>query len=195
MQQAKFDYHCQDFEDLLDVVDALYKNEMNKVSVEKHFKDLTFLAMHFSQLYVIITKCRSPHLRRRGLAILKSLPYSKDVWTRKLMTKVAERVIEIEEKGLEYMENELGTSFPPEDLRVHDINIISEMVREPKKCVVQFRQRRKGPTRFSRTHILLPGRYKLLCVATEQFGTFPQLHLAQAFGHNTSCYCNSASGM
>lgn len=124
-------------------MDALYKNEMNKVSVGKHCKDLTFLAMHFSQLYVIITKCRSPHLRRRGLAILKSLPYSKDLWTRKLMTKIAERVIEIEE-GLEDMENELGTSFPPEELRVHDINIISEMVGEPKKCVVQFRQRRKG---------------------------------------------------
>ncbi|KAH8670131.1 hypothetical protein BGZ60DRAFT_527620 [Tricladium varicosporioides] len=144
MEEGKFDNHFLDFEDLLDTADALYQSEINSGPSEKRCKDLTFLAMHFSQLFVIITKCRNPLLRHRGLAVLKSLPYSKDIWTRKLMTKVAERAIEIEEAGSESMGNAFGIVVPPEEARVHDINIISEMVGDPKKCVVQFRQRKNG---------------------------------------------------
>jgi hypothetical protein len=51
-------------------------------------------------LFEVISRCRDPVIRRRGVSLLKSRYRQEGVWNSFLVAKVAERLIEIEEEGL-----------------------------------------------------------------------------------------------
>jgi hypothetical protein len=52
-------------------------------------------------LYIIGVKCRHPMVRREALSILRGQPTQEAVWDSISAARVVERVIEIEEGGLE----------------------------------------------------------------------------------------------
>ncbi|KAH8131905.1 hypothetical protein LI328DRAFT_158519 [Trichoderma asperelloides] len=55
-------------------------------------------------LYIIATKCRHPAVRREALGILRRQPIREAVWDSLVVARVVERVIEIEEGGIEKWE-------------------------------------------------------------------------------------------
>ena len=55
-------------------------------------------------LYIVATKCRHPVLRRRAIALLKSARRQEGVLNSLLTGRVAERLVELEEEGLENIE-------------------------------------------------------------------------------------------
>ncbi|KAF4626400.1 hypothetical protein G7Y89_g11763 [Cudoniella acicularis] len=137
--ETKFDSHVQDFEDALETAEFLCSSTNGTASEGESCQDLMFVGMHCPQVFVIITKCRNPVLRRRGLVLLKALPRGEDIRARTVVPEVAERVIAIEEEGLEGLRDAKGLVVPSDWARVHDINVISELAGDPKRCVVQFR--------------------------------------------------------
>jgi hypothetical protein len=55
-------------------------------------------------LYIIGAKCRHPVVRREALGILRRQPIREAVWDSLAVARVVERVIEIEEDGIEKWE-------------------------------------------------------------------------------------------
>jgi hypothetical protein len=51
-------------------------------------------------IFEVISRCRDPVIRRRGVELLKSAHRQEGVWNSFLVGKVAERLVEIEEEGL-----------------------------------------------------------------------------------------------
>lgn len=72
-------------------------------------------------LYVVVSRCRDPAIRRRGLQLMASCNRREGIWDSTLSARVAERIIAIEESG--------ATSHPvlyasqiPEHARIRDLN-------------------------------------------------------------------------
>jgi hypothetical protein len=72
-------------------------------------------------LYVVVSRCRDPAIRRRGLQLLASCNRREGIWDSTLAARVAERIIAIEENG--------ATSHPvlyasqiPEHARIRDLH-------------------------------------------------------------------------
>ena len=52
-------------------------------------------------LYAVAHRCRDPVIRRKAVAILYAAPRQEGVWDSMLTARVAEKVISIEEEGLD----------------------------------------------------------------------------------------------
>lgn len=75
-------------------------------------------------LYFLTVRCRDPHLRRRALGHLYSLHRCEGAWDSLGAARVAERVIEIEEEGLENVQTAEVIS---NEKRVVDTYVVIEM--------------------------------------------------------------------
>ncbi|OQV10601.1 Fungal Zn2-Cys6 binuclear cluster domain-containing protein [Cladophialophora immunda] len=51
-------------------------------------------------LYLVASRCRHPKLRRQAIDVLHNGPRQEGIWNSAMLASIAERVIEIEEKGL-----------------------------------------------------------------------------------------------
>ena len=49
-------------------------------------------------LYFVATRCRDPWIRRQALSLLSSTPRQESIWNSEMLTKIAERLILIEEE-------------------------------------------------------------------------------------------------
>jgi hypothetical protein len=81
-----------------------------------------------SALFITTVKCRNPTIRRRALALTKRTIGGNMISNRdfnQYMPKVAERVIEIEEEGLEDLRDGTGEVVPSEWARVKYLSIAS----------------------------------------------------------------------
>lgn len=142
LEETKFDAHVREFEQSLEMVESL----INTTSDPKtNSTGSPFLTQYFSQVYLIAIKCRDPQIRRRALSNLKNFPFdgrwNSGFWNARMMAKVAERVVEIEEEGLEGRRDGTGSRVPPERARIHDVKIPAELVNDSKGKMVQFRSR------------------------------------------------------
>lgn len=71
-------------------------------------------------LYVIVSRCRDPSIRRRGLQLLASCNRREGIWDSTLSARVAERIIAIEEEGA-MSHPVLYASQIPEYARIRDL--------------------------------------------------------------------------
>jgi hypothetical protein len=72
-------------------------------------------------LYVVVSRCRDPAIRRRGLQLLASCNRREGIWDSTLAARVAERLITIEENGaMSYPV--LYASQVPEHARIRDLH-------------------------------------------------------------------------
>jgi hypothetical protein len=94
-------YHSQ-FESIIDRVQSLTAATSSNQLGEKHLSKLSFsFEMGFvCPLFVTATKCRDPKLRRKAIALLSALNRREGVWDSSGAAKVAEKMMQIEEKGL-----------------------------------------------------------------------------------------------
>jgi len=72
-------------------------------------------------LYVVVSRCRDPAIRRRGLQLLASCNRREGIWDSTLTARVAERIIAIEENGA-ISHPVLYASQIPEHARIKELH-------------------------------------------------------------------------
>jgi hypothetical protein len=75
-----------------------------------------------SPLYLVAIKCRDPSIRRRAIAVLRHTVRREGLWDSVKAAAIAERVMQIEEKGLPILD---GSVLPAEGARVANCHIDS----------------------------------------------------------------------
>jgi hypothetical protein len=75
-----------------------------------------------SPLYLVAIKCRDPSIRRRAIAVLRHTVRREGLWDSVKAAAIAERVMNIEEKGLPTLD---GSVLPAEGARVANCHIDS----------------------------------------------------------------------
>lgn len=73
-----------------------------------------------SPLYLVAIKCREPRIRRRAIALLRRTVRREGLWDSVKVAAIAERIMEIEEVGLEKLD---GSVLPAEEVRVANAHI------------------------------------------------------------------------
>lgn len=90
--------------------------------VSKSTKSLLRL-QSISPLFVVATKCRNPAIRRQALTLLRWSPLNQGFWDSKKVVRVVERIIELEEQGLEGLRDPTGMIVPSEWARIHCVSV------------------------------------------------------------------------
>ena len=110
--ECVMDLHIADFKKILDLGTKLTSRGGRDPSASR--PEIFSFEMHIiPPLYFTAIKCRVPSLRRRALDLLCRAPRREGLWNAHIAMKIAERVIEIEERGLE------SEQLPIESFRIH----------------------------------------------------------------------------
>jgi hypothetical protein len=97
--ETSFDKNVIEFEDIVSLAESTFEEELELLKGVEYV-DFS-VHMQFISFYYIIMKCRNPSICRRAFTLLKQASRTEGFWDSKMVMKVAERVIEIEEGGLE----------------------------------------------------------------------------------------------
>lgn len=95
-----------------------------------------------SPLYLVAMKCRHPVIRRRAIAVLRCSTRREGLWDSQKAAAIAERLVEIEEEGLEVLD---GSVLPEERRRVHNCHIDSKPGVDPTGHSLTFFTLPMGP--------------------------------------------------
>lgn len=125
--EISYDAHYAKFERMLTLLESLpVVSDSGPAGAGKPLgqKTISFEWGVIPPLYFIVVRCRDPCLRRQALARLYALHRVEGVWDSLGAARVAERVVQIEEEGLESVEraDEIGN-----EKRVIDAYVLIEM--------------------------------------------------------------------
>ena len=116
-EEALYDAYDRDFETIIRLSAELHRELYGRASAKVFSIDMTIV----QPLFVSSTKCRVPKTRQQAVELLQAVPCQEGVWNGQLMAKVASRIIEMEEHGLEG--GFLRTQRIPEFQRVHSVDM------------------------------------------------------------------------
>lgn len=135
--ETVFDLYMAEFTAVIDLSESL----LAKGTASNALPPFTFEMGLIPPLYFTAINCRHPTLRRRAVSLLRQGSVRESLWDAEPMARVAERVIMLEESGLEP-----GTdAWPAEIFRVHDAAISQRILtRERNGYPVRFRLRPWG---------------------------------------------------
>jgi len=120
--EIAFDSYYKEYADLVDIAEvAITEYEETKDSKDR--TDYSFKTQYITPLYVVAIKCRNPKLRRRALELVKRAPQRKGFWSTDVVVRIAERIIELEERGIEDLTDETGELVPSESSRFHFVSV------------------------------------------------------------------------
>lgn len=74
-------------------------------------------------LFYIAIKCRHPKIRRRAVDLLRKAPRREALWDAEAAALSAEVAISFEECDMYQTENKRQIILPPEERRLHDVDI------------------------------------------------------------------------
>jgi hypothetical protein len=135
--ETAFDSHMVGFTSIINLSELL----LAKGSAANALPHFTFEMGLIPPLYFTAINCRHPTLRRKAVSLLRQGSRRESLWDAEPMARIAERVIELEESGLEP-----GTdALPEEKCRIHDAAISQRVLtRERNGYPVQFKLRPWG---------------------------------------------------
>jgi hypothetical protein len=90
-------------------------------------------------LYIVVTTCRVPALRRRAIEILERQPRREGMWDSALIAKVCKLVVEIEEEGM-------VDGFIPEQARINNVKTTFSLQEHKGTMTWTFFEPRPGET-------------------------------------------------
>ncbi|KAH7357052.1 hypothetical protein BKA65DRAFT_496114 [Rhexocercosporidium sp. MPI-PUGE-AT-0058] len=123
--EMSFDAYVHDYDALV----KLSRVNLNKCSVYMETpclagsKTNSHILQSVSPLFVVATKCRNPTIRRHALTLLRRHPPSQGFRDSKLVIRAVERVIELEEVGLEDLRDPTRAVVPSEWARVQTVSV------------------------------------------------------------------------
>lgn len=120
VEETITDMHTTSFEYVVDLATKILPN-LRSTTAPDEAEDFCFDMQLIAPLYFVAIKCRVPLLRRRALEIIRQSPPREGLWNAYIATRMAEKCIEVEERGL--ME---GTDVPPESTRLHQNSLVSQ---------------------------------------------------------------------
>ncbi|KAH6721934.1 hypothetical protein BKA61DRAFT_164911 [Leptodontidium sp. MPI-SDFR-AT-0119] len=136
--EMSFDAYVHDYDALV----KLSRVNLNKCSVyieKPHLagsKQNSHLLQSVSPLFVVATKCRNPTIRRQALKLLRRYPPSQGFWDSKLVVRVVERILELEEEGLEDSRDPTGAIVPSEWARIQAVTVNLDKTNETMMAMV-----------------------------------------------------------
>jgi hypothetical protein len=99
-QETAFDALNSDFDSIVAVASSLVVNNQGPGILERTGQ-FSFDMGVVPPLYFTASRCRDPSIRRRALSVLSANPCQEGVWNSDMLAKIAERLICIEEDGIE----------------------------------------------------------------------------------------------
>jgi hypothetical protein len=102
-----------------------------------------------SPLYIIVSRCRDPTIRRRALHLLYACNRKEGIWDSRLAARVGQRIIEVEEAGATPLPSQ-GSSNGSETVGVISADQIPENARIH-EMEVSFLADRRGRIRYTKS--------------------------------------------
>ncbi|CAG8973952.1 hypothetical protein HYALB_00007481 [Hymenoscyphus albidus] len=141
-----YDAYANGFASIVDEMTFIYDTaakEFEKYqktnSTSYYFRENIFL-----HVYMISIKCRNPSVRRKALSLLEKVASPQSIWNNLLSIAMIERLIQVEEEGLEGVVDATGSTVPSEWARIHDITRVPEDVPHPDGFLFRMRQKING---------------------------------------------------
>lgn len=125
-EETSYDSHVDEFRSIIGLVSLLNNDSsfqsysdvpLSRISSsKKRPRGFTFEMGVIPVLYFTATKCRNPTVRRAAVSLLTTtMPRREGLWDANLSIAIVERIIEIEESGLD-----VGNAMPPSRQRIYD---------------------------------------------------------------------------
>jgi hypothetical protein len=134
IEETSYDAYVTYYSDIVNITEDAIEKSTDTTSLYN-----TFEAEIITALFITAVKCRNPTIRRRALALVKR--HRNIFWdydNNHYMPKVAERVIEIEEEGLEDLRDGTGEVVPSEWARVKYLSVAPHKTKDSYKVVTSF---------------------------------------------------------
>jgi hypothetical protein len=125
--ETSFDGYLAKFEEIVDLAESSIDTECG-TSWSRRWASFSSQRQNIPHLFLTVTKCRNPTIRRKALALLKNASTGDRSWKGGHMIGLAGRVVELEEEGLEDVTDLKGDVVPSEWARIYDIGIESVTV-------------------------------------------------------------------
>lgn len=107
-QESIFDSFEEEFSRTIVLASRLLMSSTPEDSLEGDQSPFpTFDMGILPHLYFVASRCRDPLLRRQALHLLRQGPRQEGIWQRDMLASIAERVMNIEERGCEWVQSSL----------------------------------------------------------------------------------------
>ena len=119
VEEAAFDCYIPEFEYIVRLAGPMAGGtpEGTPSSSTLQISSFSFEMGILPPLYYVAIKCRSPPLRRHALSLLSKMSRRESLWDARRLSKIAERVIAVEEAMLDER-----SGFPKEGARIHAVD-------------------------------------------------------------------------
>jgi hypothetical protein len=141
--ETSFDAFLTNFEEVVNLAESAVDTEC-VTSWTQRWATVNFQAHNIPHLYLTATKCRNPTIRRKALALLKGSFTGQRLWNIDSAIIVAERVVELEEEGLEDLIDAKGDVVPSEWARIHEIKTEPATIDGHRSELVTFKRKMGG---------------------------------------------------
>ncbi|KAM0256034.1 hypothetical protein ACHAQJ_005233 [Trichoderma viride] len=146
--QTNWDVFCPMFQNVVSLSEDIIKLDSNTTAERDPFCMSMALV---GPLFQISCRCRDPIIRRRAILILRQCGRVEGTWNAFSASKVAQRVLEIEEAGLK---NVRGCEDVPSWARISNVSPVFDPV-ERRATLTYSRQRNEhDPTRITIVDVL-----------------------------------------
>ncbi|CZR52841.1 uncharacterized protein PAC_02718 [Phialocephala subalpina] len=134
--EMSFDAYVREYAEIVSLAESIINV---RGPMPRHI-DYSFQIQNLSPLYLTAIKCRNPTIRRKALDLLKRTPRRARFWDSDVVIKVVERVIELEEEGLEGLVDSTGKAVPSEWARIHFVTV-DPSTEDSRKVTLTFRRK------------------------------------------------------
>ncbi|KAI9775345.1 MAG: hypothetical protein M1839_001261 [Geoglossum umbratile] len=140
--ETSYDQYNEIFECAINMAtEELVDAYTNPPSPGQRPSNFSFEMQLIAPLYFIATKCRVKWIRRKAIALLFRTTSKEGPWDSIRSAKVAERVVSMEESGLD---SSAGADLPPEWSRIHHAEIQCEKHSTTGEQLVEFLSKPNG---------------------------------------------------
>jgi hypothetical protein len=143
--ETSFDAFLTKFEAVVDLAQSVIDTECGTSWTQRWARAVVnFQMQNIPHLYLTVTKCRNPTIRRKALALLKfSFPRIR-LRSMDIVIRLAERVVELEEEGLEDLTDAKGDVVPSEWARIYEIDTAPATIDGHRLEMVTFKRKIDG---------------------------------------------------
>ena len=120
VEEAAFDRYIPEFEYIVKLSRPMAGNNPEGTTSVFRVSDFSFEIGGLPPLYYVAIKCRSPPIRRHALSLLSNMSRRESLWDARRLSKIAARVIEVEEMFLDER-----SGFPKEEGRIHAVGNVA----------------------------------------------------------------------